>query len=41
MISFIFVPNGVPILKRFLGKFILIMFVRALTIMSTILPKQV
>jgi hypothetical protein len=40
MISFLFVPNSVSILKEFLGKFILIMFVRALTIMSTILPKQ-
>ena len=40
MISFLFVPNSVSIIKEFLGKFILIMFVRALTIMSTILPKH-
>lgn len=40
MISFLFVPNSVVILKEFLGKFILIMAIRALTIISTILPKQ-
>lgn len=40
MISFLFVPNSLSILKEFLGKFVLIMFVRALTIMSTILPKH-
>lgn len=40
ILSFLFVPKSVSILKEFLAKFILIMFVRALTTMSTILPKQ-
>jgi hypothetical protein len=40
MISFLFVPNSLAIVKEFAGKFLLIMLVRALTIISTILPKH-
>lgn len=40
MISFFFVPNNINIVVEFLSKFLLIMFVRALTIISTILPKH-
>ena len=38
IVSFFFVPF--TLIQEFLGKFILIMFVRALTIVSTILPKH-
>jgi hypothetical protein len=40
IVSFLFVPNSLEIIKEFTGKFLLIMFVRALTIISTILPKH-
>lgn len=40
IISFFFIPNNIEIIKEFTGKFLLIMFVRALTIVSTILPKH-
>ena len=40
IVSFLFVPNNLAILKEFAGKFLLIMLVRALTIVSTILPKH-
>jgi len=40
IVSFLFVPNSLAIIKEFAGKFLLIMFVRALTIISTILPKH-
>ena len=40
IVSFIFIPNNVSILEEFVPKFLLIMFVRALTIISTILPKH-
>jgi hypothetical protein len=40
LVSFIFIPNNVSILEEFVAKFLLIMFVRALTIVSTILPKH-
>ena len=40
ILSFFFVPNSHLIIKEFTGKFLLIMFVRALTIISTILPKH-
>ena len=39
-VSLLFVPNSLSIIKEFTGKFLLIMFVRALTIVSTILPKH-
>lgn len=38
LISFLFVPTS--IFKEFIGKFLLILLVRALTIVSTILPKH-
>jgi hypothetical protein len=38
LISFLFVPT--MIFKEFIGKFLLILLVRALTIVSTILPKH-
>ena len=38
LISFLFVPT--TIFKEFIGKFLLILLVRALTIVSTILPKH-
>jgi hypothetical protein len=38
--SFLFVPKGVTLFKEFATKFILIMVIRALTTISTILPKH-
>jgi hypothetical protein len=40
ILSFMFIPNSAGILKEFAGKFLLIMLVRSLTIISTILPKH-
>jgi hypothetical protein len=40
ILSFFFIPNSLAIIKEFAGKFLLIMLVRALTIISTILPKH-
>ena len=40
IVSFLFVPNSLALIKEFAGKFLLIMLVRALTIVSTILPKH-
>jgi hypothetical protein len=40
IVSAFFIPKPFPIVKEFLGKFLLIMLVRALTIVSTILPKH-
>ena len=40
VISLFFVPNSISIVKEFLAKFLLIMAVRALTIIATILPKH-
>lgn len=40
IVSFFFIPNSLSIVKEFAGKFLLIMFVRSLTIISTILPKH-
>ncbi len=37
---FLMVPNVGPLLKEFFGKFLIILLVRALTIVSTILPKH-
>ncbi len=39
-LSFLFIPNGVSLFKEFAAKFILIMVIRALTTISTILPKH-
>lgn len=39
-LSFLFVPKGVTLFKEFAAKFILIMVIRALTTISTILPKH-
>ena len=39
-LSFLFVPNGLSLFKEFGAKFILILVVRALTTVSTILPKH-
>lgn len=39
-LSFLFVSNGVELFKEFAAKFILIMVIRALTTISTILPKH-
>jgi hypothetical protein len=39
-LSFFFIPNPIPIVKEFAGKFLLIMVVRAITTIATILPKH-
>jgi hypothetical protein len=39
-ISFLFIPKGMELFKEFAAKFILIMVIRALTTVSTILPKH-
>ena len=39
-LSFFIIPNGMTIFKEFATKFILIMVIRALTTISTILPKH-
>jgi hypothetical protein len=39
-LSFLFIPKGVELFKEFAAKFILIMVIRALTTVSTILPKH-
>lgn len=39
-LSFLFVPKGGTLFKEFAAKFILIMVIRALTTVSTILPKH-
>lgn len=40
VLSVFFIANPFPIVKEFLGKFLIIMLIRALTIVSTILPKH-
>ena len=39
-LSFLFVPKGIELFKEFAAKFVLIMVLRALTTISTILPKH-
>jgi hypothetical protein len=39
-LSFLFIPKGMELFKEFAAKFILIMVIRALTTVSTILPKH-
>lgn len=39
-LSFLVVPNGLTLFKEFAAKFLLIMVIRALTMVSTILPKH-
>jgi hypothetical protein len=39
-LSFFLIPNGIGLFKEFATKFILIMVIRALTTVSTILPKH-
>jgi len=39
-LSFLFIPKGMELFKEFAAKFILIMVIRALTTISTILPKH-
>lgn len=40
LVSTFFIKNPVPLVKEFIGKYLLIMVFRALTMMSTILPKH-
>lgn len=40
LVLFLLVPNGFQLLKEFSGKFLLLCFIRALTLIMTILPKH-